>query len=66
MIDLKSTKQTPAMKRNDQGKFTTDKEPMTAKISLRIEPSTLKKFQEDPDWQEKIREFVRISVNTSA
>ncbi|MFN6572417.1 hypothetical protein [Dendronalium sp. ChiSLP03b] len=45
--------------RDEQGKFTTDRaEPRDAKLSLRIEPSVLKKIQAIPDWQEKVRSLL--------
>ncbi len=45
--------------RDKQGKFATDKpEPMTAKLSLRIEPSVMEKIQSVPNWQEKLRNML--------
>ena len=48
--------------RNQQGKFASDKEPLTAKLSLRIEASVLKRIQCVPNWQEKIRELIYLWV----
>lgn len=44
------------MKRDNLGKFASNQsEPRTAKLSLRIEPSMLKKLESLPDWRETVR-----------
>ncbi len=47
--------------------FTTDrKESLTAKLSVRIEPSLLKALKEQENWQELVRKTLKEAVNAKS
>ena len=45
--------------RDEKGKFISNDEPKTAKLSMRVEPSLLENIKSEENWQERAREALK-------